>query len=155
AAQDFDDDWERAGQLEIAAGALAEAGVLDGEGIIASLAGLANEFARGEAFGRLYPHLRRGAPSRAQTLCAAIGSMKDDWAKADAVAALANRMGQYGDRAELHALLGIAEAIDNKWAAAHALGKLASALAMGGDPDDLTQALKSMAGYKLPGWRRA
>jgi len=155
ATQGFDDEWTRAAQLEIAAGALAEAGALDAERLLAPVGAFANEYARADALGRLYPHLRRAAPDAARALCAAIGGMKDAWARAEAVAVLAERMGQGGDRAGLHELVGIARAIENKWAAAHALGRLASALAAGGDPDDLTRALEPMVGYGLPGWRQA
>ena len=153
--QDFDDEWTQAVYLEIAAGALVAAKTLDEERLLILVRGLENEYARADALGKLYPHLRSTIPDVAKKFCAAISDMKDAWAQAEAVAVLADRMGQRGDRAELHALLPIAEAIDNKWASAHALGRLASGLAIGGDPDDLTRALKSMTSYNPPDWRRA
>jgi hypothetical protein len=155
AVQDFDDGWSQAAQLDIAAGALAEAGVLDGERVLAPARAMANEYARADALARLYPHLYRIGAEAAQTLCTEIGGFKDAWAQADAIAALADRMAQRGDHAGMHRLLGVAQELDNKWAAAHALGRLASGLAVGGDPDDLSRALEHIVGYDLPRWRRA
>jgi tetratricopeptide (TPR) repeat protein len=152
---DYDDEWTQAGHLEIAAGALVAAKALDEERLLKLVRGFENEYVRAHALGKVYPYVRNTIPNVAKELFAVIRDMKDAWAQADAVAALAECMAQRGDRADLHALLPIAEAIDNKWASAHAIGRLASAVAVGGDPDDLTQALKSMAGYKLPAWRRA
>ena len=155
--QDFDNEWDQAVQLEMAAAALAKAKTIDRDRILTLVRGLENEFARADALGKVYPHLRSVTPDAGKELSAVIGEMKEDWAQAQAVALLADPMGRSGDRESLHELLPIAETIDNKWAAAHAVGQLASGLAIGGDPDDLTQALRSITGYNfsLPGWRRA
>ena len=153
--QDLDDDWTRATHFEIAAGGLVEAGTLDTDRILAMVRAITDEYARAEALSGLYPHFRRAVPDEVPALCVAIGEIKDGWAQARAVAALAEHMMKSADQPGLHQLLGIAKSIDNKWAGAHALGRLASALAVCGDPDDLTRALEPMTGFQLPGWRRA
>jgi hypothetical protein len=153
-ARELDDEWARARHFEIAAEALVAAGTLDTKRLLTLVCELANENARADALSRLYPHVRT-VPDGVEALCTAIGQLQDGWAQADAIAALAERMRQGEDPSGLHRLLAIAKSIDNKWSAAHALGRLASALAVCGDPDDLTRALEPMAGFQLPGWRRA
>jgi tetratricopeptide (TPR) repeat protein len=147
--KDTNDEWVRSRHLEVAAGALAFARTLDKETILAIVREMANEFARADALGRLYPHLGPDATE------SSIAEFQNDWAKAEALAVVADSMEKAGAGAEISRLLKTAQAMENKWAGAYALGRIASALAGGGDPDDLTGALKSLAGYELPGWRRA
>lgn len=143
------DEWTRSRHLEIAAGALYFARTPDNETIAATIREMANEYSRADALGRLYPHL--GADATELFLA----EFQNDWARAEALAVIADSMEKAGAGSEINRLLKTARAMENKWAGAYALGRIASALAGSGSSDDLTGALQSLATYELPGWRRA